>query len=122
MAGLGFHLTPFNLEAAYALLLTAPPFRAWRLPPPDQVEFKVSATRERMAGCAKYRYKDQWEIDVSSRFVSTLANLIECMAHEMIHLRQMVRKTETKGVEHNAEFRKLAKQVCARHGFDPKRF
>lgn len=43
------------------------------------------------------------------------------MAHEMIHLHQHLRKTETRA-QHNAEFKRLAAQVCAQHIFDPKSF
>ena len=44
------------------------------------------------------------------------------MAHEMIHMRQRLTKTETKGAEHNAEFHQLAKLVCRRLGFDLGQF
>lgn len=44
------------------------------------------------------------------------------MAHEMVHVKQRVARTETNGVEHNAEFRRLGKRVCARYGWDFKQF
>jgi hypothetical protein len=42
------------------------------------------------------------------------------MAHEIIHLYQD--ETGPARGHHNPKFRKLAKRVCAIHGFDPESF
>jgi predicted metal-dependent hydrolase len=44
------------------------------------------------------------------------------MAHEMIHLKQGISKTETPNAVHNAEFWRIAKSVCKRFGWDEKTF
>lgn len=124
MAGLGFHLTPFNLEAAYAFLQTTPPFNRWKLPSPDEVEFVVNASRTEFGACVKYKRLKEWSIEVSSYMVSLPHTLLEVMAHEMIHLYQGVRGVGSRNTksQHDAEFHRFAKRVCAYHGFDPKRF
>ena len=43
----------------------------------------------------------------------------DTMGHEMIHLRQA--RLGNSG-NHNALFARLARRVCAAHGFDPKSF
>jgi hypothetical protein len=62
------------------------------------------------------------EIALSETSIGSSAKLIEKMAHEMIHYYQHVRRRETANTEHNAEFKRLAREVCRIHLFDFKDF
>lgn len=110
------HLTPGILEAAYEYLRATPPFNRWKLPDPDTLVFRVMKTRH-PAECALWD-DGRWSIDVSTEGQSHTATLLEAVAHEMCHLHQGLRKMP---LRHNAEFRRMVKQVCREHGFDPKR-
>jgi hypothetical protein len=116
------HLTPETLEASYRLLVTTLPFRRWKLPHPDDVEFVVSMHRDRHAHHRAYSVQapgGRHEIAVSAHKVKSISLLNECMAHEMVHIRQ-----DQLGLRdnHGAGFQRLAKLVCRRHGFDPRVF
>jgi hypothetical protein len=116
------HLTPDILAGAYDYLRVCPPFRRWKLPPSDEIEFIVTQVLKPQACYEKYRHENRHAISVSNRRIGTSANLIDVMAHEMIHLYQAITKTETPNTEHNAEFDRLARIVCRHHGFDLKNF
>jgi hypothetical protein len=112
------HLTPEMLEAAYELLKTTPPFRSWKLPDADDIEFRVYIARDRHAGFRGALLPGVChEIQVSIRTVKTLPKLIGYMAHEMIHMRQHLINCPGRG-KHDARFKRLAKQVCCYHGFE----
>ena len=112
-------LTPERLASVYELLRAFPPFHRWKLPPASEVKFHVAKTD---------RLHAQWWIDgerhniqVSEKKHGHLASLVATMAHELIHVYQRAKGSET-NAEHNAEFRRLAAQVCRRLGFDPGQF
>lgn len=114
-------LTPEVLRGAYDFLRVTAPFSRWSLPVGAEVEFKVMRT--------PHVEGDHWVyacgknlIRVSGRTIGHSINLLVVMAHEMIHAHQAIRKTETPGAAHNAEFHRLAARVCRSHGFDPKTF
>lgn len=110
------HLTPDILQGAYDFLCCTPPFNRWSMPPGDEIAFHVSGLKTEMA--SYWREADgTHHISVSAQKVSHSGTLIRSMAHEMVHLRQAVRR---KNVTHNAEFCRLVARVCAAHGFDPK--
>jgi hypothetical protein len=102
--------------AAYELLRTQRPFIGWKLPEPDDVEFVVIRTRNVYADC------DGEVIRVSASRHGQLNTLLASIAHEAIHLHQMRNGLETRGVEHNADWHKRARKVCALHGWDAKTF
>ena len=114
-------LSPPILRAAYEYLRTTPPFNRWSLPEGGEVEFLVIKTRDRYADHCLYTETGKHVIRVSSGVIGYSASLIAAMAHEMVHAKQAVAKTETRA-QHNAEFHRLAKLVCKYHGFDPKTF
>lgn len=113
------HITPELMESSYLLLCKALPFRNWRMPHPDNVEFVVSMHRDRHAHHRAYTDGVTHEIAVSAAKVKTLALLNECMAHEMVHIRQDQLGMRDK---HGAGFKRLAKLVCRRNGFDLSAF
>lgn len=119
---MALRLTPRMLEAAYEYLRTTPPFRGWKLPHADDIEFKVTRQMYPQAFYEKYCYTDHHIIAMSDVRIGHTVNVMDVMAHEMIHLRQEITKTTTANTEHNAEFDRLSRVVCRHHGFDPKNF
>lgn len=113
-------ITPERLASVYGMLRAWPPFNCWRLPPPEEVKFRVAQTK---------RYDAAWwivgskhHIEISSKRNGHLATLCAAMGHEMIHLYQRIAKLETPNTEHNADFVKKGKLLCARFGWDPQQF
>ena len=113
-------LSPHMLAAVYDFLRECPPFKAWKLPHSDEIAFEV--VRDPTLHGYYQRTKQQHRIGVSSAAVGQTNSLIEVLAHEMIHLRQAIAKTETHGAQHNAEFRRIGQLVCRLHGWDSKMF
>jgi hypothetical protein len=114
------HLTPEMLVLAYALLRETPPYKAWKLPHPDDVAFAVSRTSD---ACGHFGVTEKGLpcIWISSAAVSRVDTLARIMAHEMLHLQQWVSKTDS-SASHNTDFKQKARKVCQLHGFDPKLF
>ena len=110
-------LTPETLEAGYDFLLTTAPFKRWKLPPSDDVEFHVIRTKAIFADCVMDG--ETPVIRVSEGKNGHPLTLLTTLAHEMIHVRQFM---EGDSGNHNSYFHKLAKQVCTIHGFDLKAF
>jgi hypothetical protein len=116
-------LTPEIIEGAYEFLRLTPPFKAWRLPHADEVEFVVSRHRSHVGYHRGPRRKVlMHEIGISETCVGHTNTLLRTMAHEMIHQHQQRCRTETPNTEHNAEFLRLAQIVCRHHGWDEKEF
>jgi len=121
----GLRLTPELLEGAYEYLRLSNPFRHWNLPEADQIVFRVMGARDRFGHFrgrhVRARGKDSFsEIAISAGMVHTTDMLMATMAHEMIHLYQD-ENGAARG-HHNPEFRRLARRVCAIHGFDLEAF
>jgi SprT-like family len=114
-------LTPEMLAGAYDFLRISSPFRGWRLPEADDVEFEVIRARDRLGHYCKGLGAPH-RIAISASNVGHTETLIRTIAHEMIHLHQRERRSETPNTEHNAEFQRLARLVCLYHGFDPRAF
>lgn len=112
-------LSPSALRACYAFLRECPPFKAWQLPDPAVVVFKVA--RDPSLRGWYIRRKGRHTIAISSGCIAHTGNLVMTMAHEMIHLYQREHSCH-QGGEHNAQFKRLADRVCAIHGWDPKLF
>lgn len=115
---MALHLTPEMLEAAYELLRATPPFRGWRLPAGDDVEFHVTRHVDIHGDCVDAGHAHV--IRISERKHSTIQALLVTMAHEMCHMRQDI-KAPHEG-EHGKIFKQLAQRVCRYHGFDLKAF
>ena len=114
-------LTPATLTAAYEFLRTTPPFKGWKLPHADEVEFHVTRHRDREADHEIVR-RMVHVIRVSVNKVKATDALMQAMAHEMIHAYQDgVARTGTHAV-HNTEFKRLASRVCHVHGWKPEGF
>ena len=112
-------LTPEMLATAYEFLRASAPFRAWKLPDADDVEFHVIGARDRRGHyCAGDSALHR--IAISASNVGHSETLIRTIAHEMLHLHQREQRSETPNTEHNAEFLRLARMVCLHHGFDTR--
>ena len=115
-------LTPDIVAGAYEYLRTTPPYRGWKLPHADEVEFVI--TRNRWTGQHRGYHRDRTrhEIGISELCASYSETIMRCVGHEMIHQYQRLKGSETPNTEHNAEFAKLALLACRHHGWDPRNF
>lgn len=114
---MSLRLTPDLLAAGYDFLRETGPFKGWKLPASDDVEFHVSRDPHVHADFGMERGVPV--IRVSERGAGHTVTLLAAMAHEMVHLRQhMVGARD----HHGASFKRMAGAVCRAHGFDPKTF
>lgn len=113
-------VTPRRIAAAYAFLRECHPFCRWSLPPADALRFEILRTRDH----AEYVPGERRDvIRVNAQTHITLEQLFETVAHEMVHLRQeMVGRLPVAVDAHNADFRRMAKQVCSHLGFNVQNF
>lgn len=105
--------------AAYDYLVTTPPFKNWKLPASEEVEFRVTLHRDRYGDHNEIPCKADHCIRVSAKNVATTDGLLSTMAHEMVHMRLVSIKARD---GHGANFLRVAKQVCRVHGWDLKTF
>ncbi len=115
-------LHPKHMEAAYLLLCTIRPFCDYSLPHADDVEFHVVRDKKLLGWHVKRSNKDQTNIiAISHRGVGHLDSLMRVLGHEMIHLAQERSGTASRSM-HNAEFHRMAKDVCDSLGWDLRQF
>lgn len=88
------------------------------MPESEEVEFHVKRDKKVYG---TYHFGESHAITVSDAVVGHWSTLTETMAHEMIHLHQSIRGTQSKA-EHNHEFKRLAIRVCKTFGFDERCF
>jgi hypothetical protein len=113
-------LTPELCRAGYEFLRATRPFNRWKLPPGDEVHFKIGRDKNTRGWIVCEPGKAT--ITVSSNCISQTVPLLALLAHEMVHLYQHTNHTYTSS-EHNAEFWQLADRVCKHHReFDRKLF
>lgn len=116
-------ITPPVVKAAYEFLVHTEPFNKWNLPASEDVRFRVGKPSDlSQAWCDYDAGTGASEIGVSSKVIEHTLNLIQAVAHEMIHLHQFLTKMDTPKVMHNKAFVKLAERVCKAHGWDSKLF
>ncbi len=120
---MSLRLTPNMLRASYDFVRTTQPFNRWKLPAGELVRFKVAGDAWKRGWYMRSNNKDHHHIiGISRNCIAHPDSLIMVMAHEMIHLYQGERDTESRNTIHNAEFKRLAKSVCKYHGYDPLLF
>lgn len=111
------------LAAAYEYLRTTPPFCGWKLPHADEVEFSVTKHRDHEGGHTTYCNTNEHIIYVSNYHIKNTPDLMECIGHEMVHMRQDLTKTGAKRRnKHNAAFNKLNARFCKIHGLETEVF
>lgn len=124
------YITPESCRAVYDYLRTTLPYRRWRLPDSEAVEFRITKSADKY-GSVNYPtikgHRIRPIVEISDHLVWCTDLLVRTMAHEMIHLRQFQLdgwKVVEKGKEygHGEDFQAMAKLVCRRHGFNPQEF
>lgn len=116
---MSLRLSPEMLAAAYEFIRTSQPFKGWKLPEADAVQFTVNAHKYWFGS---HQGGPTCHITISEATVGHTATLIRVMAHEAIHLYQYQAGLESRSTHHNADFRRRAGLVCREHGFDEKAF
>lgn len=112
-------LTPHMLASCYEFLRTTPPYRGWRMPHADQVEFLVTRAKQYVG---QHQATEPHRVFASSHWIGHTDTLVFYMGHEMIHVAQAVLKLETPNAVHNADFRRKAALACRYHGWDLRQF
>jgi len=107
------------LRAAYDFLRASSPFCEWHLPPSSAISFDLENADHRLGYYNKVNGKHV--IGIKARLIGKTSELIEVLAHEMVHLHRRIEYGNGSD-PHDATFRKLARQVCNAHGFDFSRF
>lgn len=115
-------LRPEHCAAVYDALRAFPPFSRWSLPESDEIEFVVNLDPKVYGACEYYSQSGQTTIKVSAANVGHWNTLGMYIAHEMIHLYQYRRKSARHDVEHDAAFKRMAKAICGRFGWDARAF
>ena len=113
------HLEPAHLEAAYELIKTTPPFKGWKLPPADEVEFAISRNGNHAADAQWMG--THWRIRVNGKWTGNLSTLLRYMMHEMVHVAHGI-QCPSDSAHHGQEFKRLGRLVCRFHYIDPKTF
>lgn len=108
------NLDPNILRGAYSYLLTTLPFRRWKLPDADEIEFHVTNDKHVTGNC-EVENSNRFTIRVSNVLVGRTSSLMETLAHEMVHVYLFRKKVKAL---HGKEFQKLADATCREHGFD----
>jgi hypothetical protein len=112
-------LHPDLIAAGYDFLRQSAPFKGWRLPEADEIGFGIVEDPTIFADFCLIKGEPLIRVSGMNGHTVTLLGTI---AHEMIHLYQHLNKLDIGGGDHNPDFWKRAKRVCAVHGFDPKTF
>jgi hypothetical protein len=110
-------ITAKNCQEIYRLLIKLPPLSGWRLPSPDQVNFKV---RHLFDVYGTYEPNPHL-ITISSAKHLWLETVQRTIVHECIHLKLFLKHGENGPWDkHTPEFLTLANDVATKLGFDPK--
>jgi len=115
-----FKVTDSAIRDAYLYLRSLPPFTRWNLPPAGDCTFGllVGASHH-----AEYVKDGKHLILVNADTHITLTDMLMSVAHEMCHQRQeILGRLPLVKDSHNAEFRRMAKQVCSAMGWDLQKF
>lgn len=108
-------VTPEKVQAVYVMLCQMEPFCNWSLPAAKSITFAVAPlTGRRGDWCPNSK-----TLRVSTSCITTFLGLVGVVAHEMLHVRQqkLCRLPDSNG-GHNAEFFRMAAQVCKEFPFD----
>lgn len=107
-------LTHAQAEDLYDWLRLIPPFRAWKLPPGEQVEFSITGHRDRGG-----HFQAPNKIVLSMNGLHTYMDVIEALAHEMIHYHlHLIGKCDN----HGPNFKRVARRVCNSMGLNLRDF
>lgn len=104
------------LEATYELLRLTEPFKRWKLPPGDEISFRISRDKLNRGEFHVDKKGIPW-ITANERYHSTIDELLRTVAHEMCHLVDF-RSGVRPDVVHGFTFNCMADRVCKAHSFD----
>lgn len=116
---MSLHPTPDMLEDVYETMRKTAPFKRWKLPHADDLEFHVSNRIDCFGQFVTEGAKRT--IEISCVTVRSWGKLFATMGHEMCHLRENQLGVRSK-YAHGRVFQKLADQVCRLQGFDRGEF
>ena len=114
------HPTPTILAAGYEYIKTVPPAGEWKLPPAEQVEFRVTKDKNKLGQHTTYRWTKEHIIYISAACVSHGDTLLRVLAHEMVHA--AMAEAGNDAVSHNRAYWERAVPLCLSMGWDPKAF
>ena len=109
-------VTAETILAVYVMLKAFPPFSRWGLPA------KINTESVPYKSFRADFNPNTNTLRVSHTKVMTFHCLVEAVAHEMCHMRQDVIGRWPMRGDHNADFQRMAKQVCKHFPFDPGNF
>ena len=121
-------LPPITLDVmrhSYELLAACPPFADWNLPPSSEVQFartrKATVRGRYDSWCDKGHTKNpdkikRCRISVNPRHIDDFDELLQVMAHEMIHVHEHRAGMRTQA-DHSEAFLLIARDVCKRYGW-----
>jgi predicted SprT family Zn-dependent metalloprotease len=115
------NVTSRDVQAAYDFLCRLAPFNKWGLPDARKVKFSISRVPDEIGAC---HISNEFSISLNDDMHLTLVQLLETVAHEMIHVKQQMlgKLPDDPSKHHNATYRRMRKQVCLQFGFDVQRF
>ena len=112
--------TPETLAAAWDFLRTVEPVKDWKLPPAEQVEFRVTKDRNNLGAHTTYKWTKEHIIYISASCVSHCDTLLRVLAHEMVHA--AMAEAGNNPTAHNRAYLERAIALCFNMGWDPKAF
>jgi len=108
-------VTPRECRAAYSFLRETLPFRRWKLPDADDLEFNITRVHSPM-GVTISEGRRSIRIEISEKCHTHTATLLRTMGHEMIHVYENRLGIRS---EHGKHFKRCQKLFAKHHGFDP---
>lgn len=113
-------ITPDRCAAVYEMLRHFKPFASWKLPPADEVEFRVRPLKDHVAHANHYKYTLEFFIAVDDSKHPNINELAMTIAHEMCHIRQRILKRNF--TTHGADFKRMKNSICKELGWDERLF
>ena len=112
-------ITPEIVRNLYASLYCCHPFTKWKIPLPEEIDFKVTPDPELM-GTYLYDTGEKYEhtVTISSGRCGHYYTMLTTLAHEMIHM-SFHSQVGDKWLQHGKPFRTRCKMVANELGFDP---
>lgn len=112
-------VTANRAQAIYDCLRHFVPYTRMKLPPGDEVAFHITRHNTHLAHYTCERYKPgTHEIIVSDYWAWTIEQLVKVIGHEMIHMDQRIRKTDSLKVDHNREFQRIERKIARAMGWE----
>lgn len=106
-----------DLIAAYEYLASVEPCKSWNLPPSSAIDFEI--TRSQMLQ-GEYE-PDPHTIRASSYCCKTQQDVLETVAHEMVHL-HLEKAGGFNHANHCPKFKGAARKICKQFGWNLEEF